>query len=109
MSLCYRYAWLISTTLRGYVVEKTYRTISRRSTNRWTKQQHTSSYSIRMTEPEIELFEKIVNRRNENSIPSCRLTKTRVILTCVLNWIHDNQDNDEPFRPHPSKLMKHDM
>ena len=68
------------------------------------------SLSIRFSHAEIASFNKILDRRNSVSENQCRLTKSRVILTQILNWIIDNQDNDEPFPPHPSQMMqKHDI
>ena len=68
------------------------------------------SVSIRFKKSEMALLEAIVDRRNANSEPEDRLNKTRVVLTQALNWIIDNEDNDAPFPPHPSrKLMKYDI
>ena len=65
--------------------------------------------SVRFTKQEIDMFKEIVDRRNENSEPYCQLTKTRVMLTVVLNWIAENKDNDNPFPPHPAYIVKHDI
>jgi hypothetical protein len=70
----------------------------------------TVSLSIRFSHAEMALFDKILDRRNAVSENHCQLTKSRVILTQILNWIIANQDNDEPFPPHPSQMMqKHDI
>lgn len=69
----------------------------------------TVSMSVRFTKQEIDTFTEIVDRRNKNSEPYCRLSKTRVMLTVVLNWIAENKDNDNPFPPGPAYIVKHDI
>jgi hypothetical protein len=70
----------------------------------------TISLSIRLTKNEMDIFNEILERRNANTEPEDRLTRSRVILTQTLNWLIDNAENDEPFPPHPSRiLMKHDV
>jgi hypothetical protein len=65
--------------------------------------------SIRFNQKEWDKIHEIVERRNENSDPHCRVTKTRILKQLVLNWIIDNQDNDAPFTEHPMYMVRHDV
>jgi len=69
------------------------------------------SLSIRMTEKEYTLLDEIVNKKNANSKSHCRISKTQVVHTVMLNWIIDNKDNDEPFPEHPFYMFdkKHNI
>jgi hypothetical protein len=67
------------------------------------------SLSIRFNQKEWEMMNEIVERRNENSDPHCRVPKTRILKQLVINWIIDNRDNDTPFPEHPMCMTKHDI